>query len=137
MWKDFDHSVPDWDAVFTLGFPGLRDRARRFRAEREKNGTLDDRARAYFDGLDIMICAVLECIGRFIDYARKKHPGNPRIEAETACLEQLRTGAPRNTYEVLQIIYLHFMFSEHIDRMQVRSLGNLDRTIYPYYERDP
>lgn len=136
MWKDFDHSVPDWDAVFTLGFPGLRDRARRFRAEREKNGTLDDRARAYFDGLDITICAVLECIGRFIDYARKKHPGNPRINAETACLEQLRTGAPRNTYEVLQIIYLHFMFSEHIDRMQVRSLGNLDRTIYPYYERD-
>lgn len=136
MWKDFDHSVPDWEAILTLGFPGLRDRARKYRAEREENGKLDDDARAYFDGLDITICAVLECIGRFIDYARAHHAGNPRIEAEIECLEQLRTGAPRNTYEVLQIIYLHFMFCEHIDRMQVRSLGNLDRMIGPYYERD-
>ena len=28
------------------------------------------------------------------------------------------------------------MFSEHIDRLQVRSLGNLDRMLGPYYERD-
>ncbi|MBO4344798.1 MAG: hypothetical protein J5833_03530, partial [Victivallales bacterium] len=27
-WVDFDHSVPDWDAIISLGFPGLRDRAR-------------------------------------------------------------------------------------------------------------
>ena len=136
MWIDFDHSVPDWDAVFTLGFPGLRDRARRYRAEREKNGTLDAASAAYFDGLEITINAVLECLGRFIDYARSHHAGNPRIEAEIECLEQLRTGAPRNIYEALQIIYLDFMFSEHIDRLQVRSLGNLDRMLGPYYERD-
>jgi len=26
IWKDFDHSVPDWEAVYELGFPGLLDR---------------------------------------------------------------------------------------------------------------
>ncbi len=136
VWKDFDHSVPDWDAILTLGFSGLRDRARQYRARHEAEGTLTDDARAYFDGLEITANAVLECIGRFIDFARKHHAGNPRIEAEIACLEQLRTGAPRNTYEVLQQIYLQFMFCEHIDRMQVRSLGNLDAMIGPYCERD-
>ncbi len=134
--KDFDHSVPDWDAMFELGFPGLRKRAENYRAEHEKNGTLDEEAKAYFEGLDITISAVLECIGRFIDYAKTHHAGNPRIEAEIECLEQLRTGIPRNTYEVLQFIYLHFIFCEHIDHLQVRSLGNLDRLIYPYYKRD-
>ena len=136
MWKDFDHSVPDWEAILALGFPGLRDRARAYRAEREKSGRMTREARAYFDGLEITISAVLECIGRFIDYARSRHGDDPRIRMEIECLEQLRTGAPRNTYEVLQIIYLQFMFCEHIDRMQVRSLGNLDRMIGPYYERD-
>ena len=136
IWKDFDHSVPDWGAILQLGFPGLRERAEKYRAEHERNGTLDDAARAYFDGMAISINAVIECIGRFIDFARTHHTGNPRIEAEIKCLEQLRNGAPGNTYEVLQIIYLHFIFSEHIDRLQVRSLGNLDRMIYPYYERD-
>ena len=136
MWKDFDHSVPDWEAILSLGFPGLRDRARAYRSERVCSGTLTDEARAYFDGLEITISAVLECIGRFIDYARSRHGDDPRIRMEIDCLEQLRTGAPRNTYEVLQIIYLQFMFCEHIDRMQVRSLGNLDRMIGPFYERD-
>jgi len=31
IWKDFDHSVPDWEAVYELGFPGLLDRVRRYR----------------------------------------------------------------------------------------------------------
>lgn len=136
MWKDFDHSVPDWDALYELGFPGLRDRARAFRARHEQSGWPNDDAKALFEGMDITICAVIECIGRFIDYARSHHSGNLRIEQEIECLEQLRIGAPRNTYEVLQLIYLHFMFGEHVDHMQVRSLGNLDRTIYPYFKRD-
>ena len=57
MWKDFDHSVPDWDAVFTLGFPGLLARARQYRRKREERGELTDTARAYFDGIEITYTA--------------------------------------------------------------------------------
>ena len=28
IWPDFDHVVPDWDSLLTLGFPGIRQRAR-------------------------------------------------------------------------------------------------------------
>ena len=136
MWKDFDHSVPDWDAVFELGFPGLRERARQYRAKHEKNGTLTPAVAAHFDGIEITYTAILDCLGRFIDFARSRHAGNLRIEREIRCLEQLRTGAPRDTYEHLQTIYLYFMFSEHIDHLQVRSLGNLDRELMPIFERD-
>lgn len=135
-WLDFDHSVPDWQAIFTLGFPGLRDRAKAIRAQHEKNGTLTPEARDLFDGIDATICAAIDTIGRFIDYARSKHPDDPRIQQEIACLEQLRIGPPRTTYEALQIIYLQFIFCEHVSHMQVRSLGNLDQELLPYYERD-
>jgi len=136
MWPDFDHSVPDWDAVFTLGFPGLRDRARKYRQDREARGTLTDAARAYFDGIDITYTAILDMLERFRKYALDHAFGNERILATAQCLDTLIHGAPTNTYEVLQLVYLFFFFGEHFDRFQVRSLGNLDRTVYSYYRRD-
>ena len=70
---------------------------------------------------------------RFSRYAAKHAHGNKRVLAVAECLHTLIHGPPTNTYEVLQLIYLFFMFGEHIDRFQVRSLGNLDRTVYPYF----
>lgn len=136
IWPDFDHSVPDWDSIFALGFPGLRDRARNFRAQHQKNGTLTYEVAAYFDSMEITWNAVLECIGRLLDYAREHHGNHPRIQREIRCLEQMRTGAPRDTYEFLMIIYLYFFFAEHIDHMQVRSLSNLDAEMLRYYKKD-
>jgi trans-4-hydroxy-L-proline dehydratase len=136
MGKDFHHSVPDWDAVFSLGFPGLRDRARRYRRQREASGRMTPQAQAYFDGIEITYTAILEMLQRFCGHALKHADGNPRMLACAECLETLIHGPPTNTYEVLQLVYVYFIFSEYIDRLQVRSLGNLDRTVYPYYCRD-
>lgn len=136
IWPDFDHSVPEWDNVFELGFPGLRDRARAFRAKHAEEGTLTDDVAAYFDGIEITLNAVISCIGRLIDYAKSQHGNDPRIQREIRSLEQMRSGAPQDTYDVLMIIYLFFFFAEHIDHMQVRSLGNLDDILLPYYRKD-
>ena len=136
MWKDFDHSAPDWDAVFKLGFPGLLERARRYRRQHEESGKMSDEARAYFDGIEITYSAIIEMLGRFRDHALEHAGGNERVLATADCLNTLIHGAPANTYEVLQLVYLFFMFGEHIDRFQVRSLDNLDRTVYPYFLRD-
>lgn len=136
VWKDFDHSVPDWDAVFHLGFPGLRERARHYRRERETSGELTEAAKTYFDGIEITYMAILKMLERFRDYALSHAEGNERVLTVAEGLNTLIHGVPTNTYEVLQLVYLFFMFGEHIDRFQVRSLGNLDRTVYPYYCRD-
>lgn len=136
IWKDFDHSVPDWDVVYTLGFPGLRERARQYREKHQKTGTLTPEAKAYFDGIEITYSAILEMLERFRNYGIAHHSDNKRIAMVVESLESLIQGPPHNTYEVLQLIYLYFMFSEHIDRLQVRSLGNLDQMLLPYYRRD-
>ncbi|NLG14928.1 MAG: hypothetical protein GX561_12105 [Lentisphaerae bacterium] len=136
QWIDFDHSVPDYEAMLSLGFPGLLERARKYRSIHRENGTLTAEVDAYFEGLEITMSAVLEGLGRFIDFGRKHHPDHPRVIREVECLDRLRVGPPQNTYDVLQMIYLHFMFCEHIDRMQVRSLSNLDRMLNPYVQSD-
>ncbi|HOI54722.1 MAG TPA: pyruvate formate lyase family protein [Phycisphaerae bacterium] len=136
MGKDFDHSVPDWDALFALGFPGIRQRARSYRRRRQDSGQLTPEAEAYFDGIEITYTAILDMLGRFRDHAMKHADGDERVLACAACLDSLIQGPPTNTYEVLQLIYLYFMISEYVDRLQVRSLGNLDRTVYPYYRKD-
>lgn len=136
MWKDFDHSVPDWDVILALGFPGLRERARCYRKKHEDSGRLTMEGQAYFDGIEITYTAIIKMLERFRTYALEHSQGNERLKAVAKCLDTLIHGAPANTYEVLQLIYLYFMFSEYIDRFQVRSLGNIDRIIYPYYVRD-
>ena len=136
-WKDFDHSIPDWEALVSLGFPGLRDRAESYREFHKNNGTLTPEIQAHFDGMKITVDALLETLQRLIRYANEHHPENPRIQDEVEALKQLTTGAPRNTYEVLMLIYLHFYFCEQIDHMQVRAIGgNLDVLLLPFYQRD-
>lgn len=136
MWKDYDHSVPDWEAALRLGFPGLRERAREYRARHEAGGTLTPAAAAYFDGIDITYGAILELLERFQALARQRAGGDGRVLAVAECLESLRQGPPRTTYETLQFVYLFFIFGEHFDAIQVRSLGNLDQTLLPYVRRD-
>ncbi len=136
MGKDFDHSVPDWDALFSLGFPGIHERARQYRRRHEESGRMTPEAEAYFDGIEITYTAILEMLERFRDYALEHADGDRRVPACAECLATLIDGPPTSTYEVLHLVYLYFMFSEYVDRLQVRSLGNLDRTVYPYYRRD-
>lgn len=135
IWVDFDHSVPDWEYIMPLGFPGILERVREWRQRHLADGTLTAAAAAYFDGIEISYTAILGMLDRLHEFAVSHANGNARMEKEAECLKNLRTGAPSNTYEALQFIFLYFMFSEHVDVMQVRSLGNLDNLL-PFYEND-
>ena len=134
IWIDFDHSVPEWDLVFTLGFPGLLRNAMDWREKHRTAGTLDAGMDAYFEGIRITYEAILGMIERFIE--RAKVHKNDRCDFVAASLQRLHDGPPQNFFDALQLIYLYFMFSEHMDHLQVRSLGNLDRMLTPFYDRD-
>ncbi len=135
MWVDYDHIVPDWDALMTLGFPGILARARQYRRQREESVGLSARECAYFDGIEIEYEAILSFIERLYRHASAQtHEKAPRI---AKCLLQLKDGTPTDTYEALQLMYLYFMVSENVDVYQVRSLGNgLDHTLRPFWEAD-
>ncbi len=135
IWPDFDHVIPDWNAVLSLGFTGLLRRVRDYRALHKQRGTLTAQTDAHFTGMELLYSAILRLIERC--YALAKSKGTERGNAVAECLLTLTRGAPTTTYEAMQAIYLYFMVSECFDGYQVRSLGHgLDSTLYPFYQRD-
>ena len=134
-WVDFDHSVPDWTQIFALGFPGLAANAEAHRAKLRAAGGMTEKQQAFFDGIAITYRAIFTLLDRLIARAESRIETRCRTVI-AASLRRLRAGAPENFYDALMLIYLYFIFSEHIDRLQVRSLGNLDRLLLPFFERD-
>lgn len=130
---DFAHWVPDWDSVLRLGFAGLRERARSARAAKE---TLTESQQAYYDSVEIVLTACIRFVGRLADLAEERIDRDERMPLRVKCLRQLEQGAPRDIYEALQLIYLFHLIGQFIECAQVRSLGDIDRLLYPYYLRD-
>ena len=133
MWQDFDHSVPDWRVILPLGFPGLKKRL-------EGIAVAGD---SFYESCFIAMDAILSGIDRFIAQGRKRlcelpreTPRARRLAKEIACLERLRSGAPETAYDMLMFVWIYFMFSEHLDGIQCRSLTELDVFLTPYYDAD-
>ena len=124
IWPDFDHSVPVWDRLFSLGFVGILAESEQIRAMRMRSEKED----AFFESIKITYEAVLAFIDRLATVAESEKMKN--------ALLSLRRGAPQSFYEALLLSYLYFMISEHIDFLQVRSLSGFDRAFYRFYKND-
>jgi formate C-acetyltransferase len=136
MWPDFDHVIPDWNSVLSLGFVGLKDRAAAYRDKLLKEqGSLTKEQSAYFDGIEIEYGAIISFVDRLYKLSLEKK--NDKAELMQKGLLALSKGAPTNIYEAMLLMYLYFMISESVDWYQVRSLGNgLDCSLLPFYEND-
>lgn len=132
MWPDFDHSVPDWDRLFSLGFSGILAEARAAREAIASQRDLTREEDAFFEGIFITYEAMLGFLHRLEDEAART-PGAARMQKALAALQK---SPPATVYETLLFDYLYFLVCEHIDNLQVRSLGNLDRLLFPAYLRD-
>jgi len=128
------HNVPDWISVLELGIPGLLARSEKMRKEREEAQGLTREQWAYFESIKIEYESMLKFLLRVRDHALTKD--TPRCKEIARCMEDLYNGAPGNTYECLQLIWIFFICIQYIDSFSVRSFGNLDLMLYPYYQQD-
>ena len=133
FWADFDHSVPDWDAVLRYGFPGLLERARKRRAQMQ-NLTLEQAG--YFDAIEITYSSLIRFMHRLEECARRQLDADERMPLRAACFASLAQGAPKNIYEAMQLIYLFHLIQQYLEAVQARSFGDIDRLLYPYYIKD-
>lgn len=130
QWLDYDHSVPDWDMLFEKGYAGiLADIRARLAAE------TDGGKRDFYEAESIAFEAALAWIARARDFALRQTHAKAAVTAES--LGNLAAGAPKTTLDALMLVYLHFLFSECVDCVQVRAIGSgLDHQLLPYYRRD-
>ena len=125
-WKDFDHSAPDWEKILKLGFPGMKARVDAYTADTP-----------FYRSEKSAAETILRFLDRLIRTA-KAHPdaASPLMQKEIASLERLRAGPPQTCFDVMQFTMLYFILSEHVNRFQVRTLGNIDASWWPYYRDD-
>ena len=128
IWPDYDHSVPSWDRIFSLGFRGLLNESEEIRHSRPRSEKED----AFFEGIRITYEAILSFIGRLYALAEK----TAGAERMASALRNLQNAPPSTFYEALLTDYLYFMLSEHVEGLQVRSLSNFDRLFVSFYQSD-
>ena len=128
------HHVPNWDDVIALGIPGLLARAEKARKERSESQGLTKEQEAYFESIKIEYESMLKFLARVRDHALTKD--HPKCKKIAKCMDNLLKGAPTNFYECLQLIWIFFICVQFIDSFSVRSFGNLDVMLYPYFQRD-
>ena len=135
MYRDFDHSAPCWEDILKLGFPGMLKRL-------EANWKDDEFHRVRKAAGE----AVLRLLDRLIAQGEKKvkvrgegdgdGAGWSRMEKQVASLKRLRAGAPQTALDAMNFIYVYWVVSEVFESIQVRTLGNIDRLLTPYYRAD-
>ena len=124
IWPDYDHTVPMWDRLLSLGYTGILAESEQIRASKPRTPEED----AFFEGIKLTYEAILEFIDRLYQAATLPKMKN--------ALQSIRTGAPKSFYEALLLSYLYFIVSEHIDCLQVRSLSGFDSTFDKLYRAD-
>ena len=124
--KDFDHSAPDWDDIFRIGFTGMKARI-----------DAVDRDTPFYRAEKRVAAAMMRFLDRLVALARA-HPdaGAPMMKLEIESLERLRRGPPQTCFDLMEFTMVYFILSEPLNYFQVRTMGNIDRLWLPYYERD-
>jgi len=134
IWPDFDHVIPNWGDLLTLGFPGLLARVESYHADFQKKG-ITEKQEAFFCGMEETYRGILNLIDRYRLLSERLTHEKAALQQE--CFAHLSVGAPTNTYEALQAMFLFFMVCECVDHYQTRSMGNgIDRTLLPFAEAD-
>ena len=127
---DFGHVAPDWNYVLEMGINSiitdLENRLTSIIGDNDITTYYTDRISTYK--------AIREFFLRYAEYAREYQTEKTNFIARN--LTHLADHAPESTAQALQLILLFYFIQTHIDTVIVRSLGGLDRMIYPYYEKD-
>lgn len=138
---DFGHTVPDWNDLLALGFPGILKRVRDARDAHLKSGVLSREQAVFYDSCELVYCAVLRYIHRLAEACRRavihEAPNHAqRLNYCAAALEALEEHEPQTLHQGLQLAYLYHILQEEVEGERLRSLGGLDRLYRALYERD-
>jgi len=134
---DLGHISPGWENMFAGGLLGLIDQARQSRE------TLGDQATQeqfdFFEAVETVYDASIAFANRLADLATDMAASDTdnakRLAEVAATLRHVPAHAPETFHEVLQFTWLMHELIE-MEGEDVRSMGQFDRILYPYYRAD-
>ena len=119
---DFGHIAPDWGYLLERGIPGVLE-------DLEKGGES-----AYYTERLAVYKAIGAFLERFADAARALQCEKGDFLAGN--LRVLAVSPPKTMAQAMQLILILYVLQTRIDGVIIRTLGGLDRLLYPYFERD-
>lgn len=126
VYSDFGHVSPNTTFLLKVGFSGLLKRAEEFL---RKEG-LTEKQQDFYLSVVMSLKAVIFFIKRLAKETSIINKDNADALNNIAC------GAPKNTYEALQLLLVYFYLHDQICMTRIRTLGRLDVLLYPFYKKD-
>ena len=124
---DFGHVAPDWQYILNKGISGII-------SDLEENRKNNPQKTDYYDNRIAVYNAIKECFLRYADLADTKDCEKTSFIGKN--LRYLSENPPESLYQALQLILLFYNFQTNLDSVTIRSLGGLDRMLYPFYKKD-
>lgn len=125
---DFGHVAPDWQYLLDKGFAGIIAdlEAEKLKHSEEKNSYYDERILVYI-ALQNFFLRCADLIGK--DETQKSF-------FMASNLRHLAYNPPETLAQAMQLILLYFVLQTELDAVTIRSLGGLDRMLYPFFKAD-
>lgn len=124
---DYGHTSPDWQKLLSLGITGIIEDAE----VHLKNDDITEEQGAFYASVKCAYEGMLSFTQRLSLAAREADSENSRFAAKN--LSALTLGAPSNIAEAMQLYFIYYVVQQKHDGAVVRSLGEIDTLLYPYY----
>ena len=128
---DYHHTLPNWNDIHHLGFPGLLERAKNRKTELTKDPNVTQEQIDFIDSVILVYSAILRLLCR-IHKESLKYPGAKMF---SECIHELILHEPRTIYQAMMLTDLFMMIYE-VALENARSFGLIDRLYEPLYLAD-
>lgn len=108
--SDFGHTAPDWEAIFRLGLPGLRDRVEKTVAEGKMPSCILD---------------VWDAVFSYVERVAAAADANGRADMASS-LRRLLQGAPDNLEDAIRLSFVYYTLQHHFEGTYLRTMGRVD-----------
>jgi formate C-acetyltransferase len=137
---DLGHIAPGWDKLLDRGLTGLLDDAEKAQSALGKD--ISSEQGAFYRALKIVYTAAIDFAHRLSSLARIDADStidNPeqvrRLNSIAGALSNVPANRPRTFHEALQFMWIMHELIE-MEGENVRSMGQFDRTLLPFYRAD-
>ncbi|MBQ3085363.1 MAG: hypothetical protein IJC46_07960 [Clostridia bacterium] len=128
---DYHHTLPNWNDIQDLGFPGLLERAKVRKAELLQNPDAAQEQKDFIESVIIVYSAIMRLLHRIHENSLKY----PAAYMFSACINELTMHEPRTIYQAMTLTDLYMMVYE-VGLENARSFGLIDRLYEPLYLAD-
>ena len=134
---DLGHISPGWENMLSGGLLGLIDQARQAKDALGEHATQEQLD--FYEAVEMVYTATIAFAGRLADLAEDiaatDADNAERLALVATALRRVPAQAPETFHQVLQFTWLMHELIE-MEGEDVRSMGQFDRILYPYYVAD-